>query len=95
MCMVSASPSPALLNARLTAKNVDLEQTVRSKAAEIRDLSQEKAGLIDRNSKLAGRVSTLEETNKDLVAHLKRILAGKGKLAATLPEGQGLLFVGG
>jgi len=92
VCMVSVSPSPALLNARLTAKYVDLEQMLRGKATENRDLRQEKAGLIDRISALSGRVSTLEETNKDLVAHLKRILGGRGKLAATLPEGQGLLF---
>ena len=81
--MVFASPSSALLSARLTSEKVALEARLRESTKENRDLRQKNATLVD-------HVSQLEETQRELRDHLKRLLGGRG--VPTLAPGQELLF---
>ena len=81
--MASVVPSPAVLNARLTSEKIDLETRLRVSNKEVRDLRQ-------KNAKLVDHVSQLEETQRELHDHLRRLLGGRG--TPTLSPGQGLLF---
>ena len=82
--MVSSASSPAVLNARLTSEKLALEAELRNSRRAIRDLRQENATLVD-------RVSELEDAQRELHAHLKRLLAGRHGIPSLAP-GQGLLF---
>ncbi len=81
--MVSVSPSPALLNAQLTARNIELEAELQAKGRE--------------NPMLRDRVEQFEELAAEsrqqlatLQAHIKRLLDGRG--LPMIGEGQALLF---
>jgi transposase len=82
--MASVFPSPALLNARLTSEKLALEEKLRGLTRRNRDLEQQNAALAD-------HIAALEETQRELRAHLERLLAAGAKIP-TIAPGQGTLF---
>lgn len=82
--MASVSPSPTLLNARLTSEKLALEEQLREVTKRYRDLEQRNATLVD-------RIADQEETLRELRAHLARLLNAGAKIPSIAP-GQGVLF---
>jgi transposase len=85
--MPPVQPSPALLNAQLTATVVELEE----KLEEATRLNTRARTLAHENAALVDRVAQLEGTVSDLRAHLERLLKGSGAVAKIAP-GQHVLF---
>lgn len=82
----------AVQGAHFAAEKAVLEEKLRDAKKEARELRQENALLRDTVSELRAQVETMRVEGQELLATVKHLLRGSGRGAATLPEGQGLLF---
>jgi len=83
--MASVAPSPALLNVKLTAEKVELEQQLRAQASEMRGVRQKNAELVD-------LVDVLSKTQVQLKAVIEHLLAGRRRHGQLIDPSQSLLF---
>ena len=83
--MASVAPSPALLNAKLTAEIVDLGRQLRVERSNLRDS-------LRTNAELRDALAELQKKHAELEALIANILAGRRGRGHLVDPNQGLLF---